>query len=98
MFVHIVFWRIEDTDGAPADAHARELRRRFDTLRGLPGLRRCDVGIDISRTPESADVALYSEFDSRTAYDQYVTHPAHQEIVEYLKTIRTERRVVDYEL
>jgi hypothetical protein len=57
----------------------------------------CSVGIDVAHTPDSSDVALYAEFASRDALDAYQPHPAHQEIVGFLKDVRSERRVVDYE-
>jgi len=100
MLVHIVFWRLaEAADGKTREAIAVELKRRFDALRGvIPGMTRCDAGIDVSHGLESSHVALYSEFESRAALDAYQAHPAHQEIVAFLKTVRTERRVVDYEV
>jgi len=99
MLVHIVFWRLaESGNGSSREANALELKRRFDALRGvIPGMTRCDVGIDVSNGLESSHVALYSEFESRAALDAYQTHKAHQDIVAFLKTVRTERRVVDYE-
>jgi hypothetical protein len=63
----------------------------------IPGLARCEIGVDVSRTAESADVALYTEFDSPAALDAYQVHPLHKEIVGFLKEVRGERRVVDYE-
>ena len=100
MVVHIVFWRLaESADGSSREANALELKRRFDAMRGvIPGMTRCEVGIDVSRGLESSHVALYSEFESRAALDAYQSHPAHQDIVAFLKTVRTERRVVDYEM
>jgi hypothetical protein len=101
MFVHIVFWKLLDRgeNGRTREENARELKRMFEALRGVvPGLRRIDFGSDLLRTPESSDVALYTEFDSREAYETYAVHPAHQEIVAYFKGIRSERRVVDYQI
>jgi heme-degrading monooxygenase HmoA len=101
MFVHIVFWRLLDNapNGRSKEDNARELKRRFEALRGsMPGLRRCDLGIDLLHTTESSDVALYAEFESRAAYEAYATHDAHKEIVGFLKELRSERRVVDYEV
>lgn len=99
MFVHIVFWRIrESADGNTKQANALELKRRFDALRGvIPGMTRCDVGIDVSRSEESADVSLYSEFESKAALDAYAAHQAHKDIVAFIRTVKIERRVVDYE-
>ena len=101
MTVHIVFWRLHErsANGRTKDENAREMKRRFEALIGvIPGLVKCTVGIDFAHTSDSADVALYSEFESRAALDAYQPHPAHQEIVVFLKDVRTERRVVDYEL
>jgi hypothetical protein len=101
MFVHIVFWKLLDRgeNGKTREENAGELKRRFEGMRGgIAGLRRIDFNADLLHTAESSDVALYTEFDSRQAYDDYVVHPAHQEIVGYFKGLRSERRVVDYEI
>ena len=64
----------------------------------MPGLRRLDFGIDFAATDQSSDVALYTEFDSREALDAYQAHPAHKEVAAFLTDLRSERRVVDYEI
>jgi hypothetical protein len=100
MFVHIVFWRLrEDSpNGRSKRENALELKQRFEALRGLiPGITRCDVGLNVDTSADACDVALYSEFESRAAFEDYPPHPAHQAIVAFLKDVRTERRVVDYE-
>ena len=100
MFVHIVFWRLRDDapNGTSKEENAAQMKRQFEAMRGkIPGLLRCDVGIDIGRNAESADIALYSEFTDRAAFDGYYAHPLHLDIVGFIRGIRTERRVVDYE-
>jgi len=84
-------------NGKSKHDNAREIKERLEALRGLPGLRRLDVGIDFAGTEQSSDVALYTEFDSREALDAYQVHPAHQEFAAFLTPLRSERRVVDYE-
>ena len=101
MFVHIVLWRLHEhaPNGKTRDENAAEMKRRFEALMGvIPGLTRCEIGIDMSRSSDSADVALYSEFTSLDALEAYQPHPAHQAIVAFLKDVRTERRVVDYKI
>ena len=99
MIVHIVFWRLHQAaNGKSKHDNAREIKERLEALRGLPGLRRLDVGIDFAGTEQSSDVALYTEFDSREALDAYQVHPAHQEFAAFLAPLRSERRVVDYEM
>jgi hypothetical protein len=101
MFVHIVFWRLhgKTADGKTKAENAQEMKRLFENLRGkLPGLQRLDLGIDISQGGDSADVALYTEFVDKAAYDHYYAHPLHVQIMEFMKGVRDERRVVDYEI
>jgi hypothetical protein len=101
MFVHIVFWRLTDAaaNGRPKQENALEMKRRFEALPAvIAGLRRCDLGIDVSQTAESADVALYMEFDTQAAYEAYNVHQAHKDIVGFIKEVKAERRVVDYEV
>lgn len=97
MIKHIVMWRLDEAAGDKA-ANALELKRLLEGLNGrIPGLLKLEVGIDFSREGESSDVALYSEFESRQALDAYQVHPAHAEVVPFVKSVRAERRVVDYE-
>jgi heme-degrading monooxygenase HmoA len=100
MIVHIVFWRLHPhAAGRTKQENAREMKRRFEALRPLmPGLRRLDFGIDFAGTDQSSDVALYTEFDSREALEAYQVHPAHKEVAAFLADLRSERRVVDYEV
>ena len=99
MIVHIVFWRLHERAAGRSKAeNALEIKRRFEALRPLmAGLLRLDFGIDFAGTDQSSDVALYTEFESRGALDAYQNHPAHAEIVAFIKDLRSERRVVDYE-
>jgi hypothetical protein len=100
MIVHIVFWRLHaQAAGRSKVENALEMKTRFEALRPLmPGLRRLDFGIDFAATEQSSDVALYTEFESRAALEAYQNHPAHTDIVAFIKDLRSERRVVDYEV
>jgi hypothetical protein len=100
MIVHIVFWRLHATaNGKSKNDNALETKKRFEALRPIiSGMHRLEVGIDFAATEQSSDVALYAEFDSREALDAYQAHPAHQAVAAFLAPLRTERRVVDYEL
>jgi len=100
MVVHIVFWRLhEHANGRSKQENALEMKRRFEALRQtMPGLLRLDLGIDFAGTDQSSDVALYTEFESREALDAYQAHPAHKEVAAFIADLRSERRVVDYEI
>jgi quinol monooxygenase YgiN len=99
MVKHIVFWKIkDDVTGAARDEALRKIASGFAALQGvIPGLLRIEVGVDFLHSAQSADFALYSEFESRAALDGYQAHPAHQAMVPLVRELTMERRVVDYE-
>jgi len=95
---HIVFWKLKlSADGRSADANALEIKQRLEALNGrIPGLIRLEVGIDLSRTDSSADLALYSEFVDQAALDAYQVHPEHVAVADFVGRVRESRTVVDY--
>ncbi|BFG79864.1 Dabb family protein [Paraburkholderia terrae] len=97
MIRHIVMWNLRgNTLGEKAEA-ALLLKKVFEELNGeVPGLRRLEIGIDISRTDYACDVVLYSEFDSREALDNYAFHPAHLRAKAMVGDLRIARHQVDY--
>ena len=98
MIKHIVMWRLNETAGDKS-GNALKLKQLLEGLNGrIPGLLRLEIGIDFSQESESSEVVLYSEFESRQALDAYQVHPAHAEVVPFVKSVRAERRVVDYEV
>ena len=99
MFTHIVMWKLHETaDGRSRAENARLMKERFEEIANiLDGLRRLEVGIDVLHTETSADVVLYTEFESRAAYEAYNDHPAHKAVAEFVQRVRSERRGIDYE-
>lgn len=99
MFKHIVFWKLHETAGGRSRAeNARLMKERFEEIANmLDGLRHLEVGIDVLHTETSADVVLYTEFESRAAYEAYNNHPAHKAVAEFVQGVRSERRGIDYE-
>lgn len=96
MIKHVVMFRLRDDIDKPH--HLRELQRR---LEGLPDrievLRRLEVGLNLTPSPRAGDLLLWTEFTTWEDLEIYRDHPDHQEVVEYIRTIVSESRVVDYE-
>ena len=99
MFTHIVLWRLQETAGGRSRAeNARLIKERFEEMANmLDGLRRLEVGINVIPGDDAADVVLSSEFESRAAFGAYVEHPAHKALAGFIKDVRVDRRVIDYE-
>lgn len=100
MIKHIVMWRLKDSaDGASKQENAKNLKNYLETLKDkIMEIRHIEVGINISGSDAASDVVLYSEFDSMEDLEAYQKHPEHQKIVSFVNEIRSERRVVDYEV
>lgn len=97
MIHHIVLWRLNGETPEQRAAQARKIKAALEALNGrIPGLLRLDVGRDVSATPNSADVALYSEFDSAEALAAYQTHPEHLRAAAVVAEAARERHLVDF--
>jgi hypothetical protein len=100
MVKHIVMLRLKDSaHGNDKLTNARLIKQKLEALRGqIPGMRLLEVGLDWSATDSSADLVIYSEFESRGALDGYQGHPAHQAVPPFIAEARLERRLVDYDV
>lgn len=100
MIKHIVFWKLKDSaHGNDKATNAKLIKEKLEALQGkIEGLIKIEVGIDFLGSPESSDVVLYSEFESKDALDFYQTHPEHKALLPFIGEARCERRVVDYEV
>ena len=100
MIKHIVQWMLkENAEGNSKAINAQKAKQMLEALNGkIPGLIKLEVGIDFSRTDSSSDIVLYSEFETREALENYQNHPEHLAVKQFIGAIRTERRIIDYEI
>ena len=100
MIKHIVFWRLnESAYGNDKLTNARILKEKLIAMKDkVDGLLKVEVGFDFSNEKDSCDVALYSEFENKEALHRYQIHSDHEEIKKWLRDVRFERRVIDYEI
>ena len=100
MIKHIVCWRLKNRDNdRTREETAAAIKEKIEGMRGrIPGLLRIEGGVDISRTPDSCDIVLYAELESRDALAGYHVHPAHEEFKAFIGGRRSERYLIDYEI
>lgn len=100
MVRHIVIWRLkEQAQGNTRDVNARLVKEKLEAMNGkIEGMLKLEVGLDFSKTGESGDVVLYSEFETREHLQGYQSHPLHKAAVAFIREVRTERLVVDSEM
>jgi hypothetical protein len=100
MIRHLVLWKF----AAEAGGRSREenLGEGAARLRALPGaipeIRELEVHRGLPLVDRSFDLVLLSTFDSLEDLRAYQVHPAHQEVAAFLRSVQTERAVVDFEL
>lgn len=100
MIKHIVFWRLQEfAEGATKQENILKVKSMLEEMRGkIPGMLKLEVGLNFERIDTASDISLYTEFESREALDAYQIHLAHMKVKNFLPLVRTERRVVDYEI
>lgn len=97
MVTHIVCWRLKGDDSEKQKA-AERMKADLEALNGkIPGLISLKVGIDFSKTEQSSDVVLVSQFTDAEALAGYAIHPLHVACVDFVRAVTCERRVVDFE-
>ena len=102
MVRHIVMWTLkEEAEGRDKAGNAAEMQARLLALPAkLPQVRELEVAVGeaVFAAVPPADVVLYSTFDSREDLQAYAGHPLHLEVVEFIKKVVAERRVVDIDV
>ncbi|BDY13427.1 Dabb family protein [Hydrogenimonas cancrithermarum] len=95
MVVHIVMFRFEDENKSENIEKVKEMLEALPEK--IPSLRSMEAGVDFLHSERSMDLVLTSTFDDRDGLEAYRVHPAHQEVVAFIKEVTVESRVVDYE-
>jgi hypothetical protein len=100
MIKHIILWRLKEfAENSTKQENALKVKAMLENMRGkIPGMLKLEVGLNFETSDSASDISLYTEFESRGALEAYQIHPVHMKVKEFLPLIRTERRVVDYEM
>ena len=99
MLKHIVFFRLKDGEN-PGEKEIRlnELKTMIEALPDkIDVILSMEAGINISGRDTAYDLALISEFRNAQDLAIYNAHPEHQKVVDFLKNIKKELAVVEYE-
>jgi hypothetical protein len=102
MIKHIVMWKFADSaEGRTREENLELVAGKLKALYSsgkIAGLRSLEIGMDVSRTEMSYDMALITVFDSPECLEAYRVHPDHVVISQYVKKVRTARATVDFEI
>jgi len=102
MIKHIVMWTLKDEAGGKTKAeNAATMKALLNGLPGkIPGLavELEAVTGELFESVPATDIALYTTFKTKEDLKTYAVHPEHLKVVEFIKTVVAERRVIDYEI
>lgn len=94
MIVHIVMFRFKDEDKS---ANIQETKKRLNALvEVIPNLKSMEVGVNFTVSDRAFDMSLYSVFDTKEDLEAYAIHSEHLKVVEFIKAVTVESKVVDY--
>lgn len=97
MVTHIVMWNFQEQLSEAEKAEAgRIIKEKLEALKDvIAGVR--SLKVILNELPGSTkDVALIGEYESLEALNAYAVHPAHLEVVAYIKTVTCGRICLDY--
>ena len=94
MIVHIVMFKFKEENKAENLTKTEVMLNALVTK--IDGLKSMEVGIDFNQSERAFDMSLYSTFESKEDLAVYATHPAHLEVVSFIKEVTETSKVVDY--
>jgi len=95
VIVHIVMFAFKEENKEQNMLKAKAMLEALE--KSIEPLVSMEVGIDFNRSERAYDLALYSTFESKEGLRTYATHPAHLEVVAFIKEVTQSSKVVDYE-
>lgn len=100
MIKHIVMWTIREGETPRAKVERMaEVKARLNSLpEEISEIDGMEVYFNApSASPDNYDVLLIATFRSWADLEAYQIHPAHVKVAEYIRNVRQNRAVVDYE-
>jgi len=94
MIVHIVMFKFKDENKALNIARVQKRLMKLEEL--IPSLKMMEVGVNFNESPRAFDLSLYSTFETEEDLEAYQVHPEHLQVVELIKEVTIESKVVDY--
>lgn len=101
MIKHIVMFKFKpEANGKTAFENATIVKNMLEALQGVvPTLKSSKVSYNSPKaSADNYDLVLEAEFESMEALAEYIVHPEHKKIGEFMKDIRDFRACVDYEV
>lgn len=94
MITHVVMFRFK----GDVQEEAATVKGKLDALPAqIPEIKYYETGVNIVKSDRSYDLVLISKFDSLETMAMYSQHPAHLEVLTYIKQVTTSIVAADFE-
>ena len=94
MIVHIVIFKFNKQD---MEANILKVTQELNNLlEKIDVLKSMEVGVNFTDSDRAFDLSLYSTFETKQDLQTYAIHPEHLKVVELIKSVTSESKVVDY--
>lgn len=100
MVKHIVMFKfLEEAEGRTKAENLQITKDMLEALQGVvPTLISSKVSLNDAKADASNyDLVLESDFESFEALREYIVHPKHKAVGEFMRPVRESRACVDYE-
>jgi len=94
MIVHIVMFKFKDDNKEANIQKAKEMLQALESK--IEELLSIEVGINFDIAERAFDLSIYTKFNSKEDLNSYAVHPEHLKVVEFIKSVVSESKVVDY--
>jgi len=75
----------------------RVVKEKLMSMKGkIESLKEIEVGLNFAKSQRAYDIALITVFEDKEGLKNYATHKVHLPIIEFLKSIDTVTKVVDF--
>jgi purine/pyrimidine-nucleoside phosphorylase len=95
MIKHIVFFKLSEDGLKQKDLIVEKLNSLKDDI---DFIRALEVGINFDNSDRAFDLSLTVVVDSKDALNNYAVNEKHVKVVEFIKSLDTQTKVVDYEI
>lgn len=99
MVRHVVMFKfLPEAEGRTALENAEHGKMMLEKLQGVvPTLKRSEVHINAPEAcRDNCELVLIADFDGFDELNEYIVHPEHKKVGEFMKKVRESRSCVDF--
>jgi hypothetical protein len=100
MIKHIVSFKLKETaEGKTKAENSLLMKKSLESLKEkIAAIKKLEVGINSPKADTSNfDIILITEFESFEGLQEYLIHPEHVKVAEFIGKVRESRSCIDYE-